>query len=129
MDKVSDGPEVVEMKAAFSHWFEHRGVWPRVTYQEAFFAGYEALRAENERLQRELVLADGQTLDAEARIAELEKALEPFAKAPSHGVYGGPMVQAILIYEDSTDENTARHRGRIGPDAFRHARAVCEGKS
>lgn len=76
------------------------------------------------RLQGELNGMEVRAEAAEARVAELKKVLEPFAKAPSRGLYGGPMVQAILTYEDSTDENTARHRGRIGPDAFRAARAA-----
>lgn len=64
-----------------------------------------------------------------ARVAELEGALEPFANAPSHGLWGGPMVQAVLVYEDGTDENTKRHKGRLSPDVFERASAALHPRS
>ena len=64
---------------------------------------------------------------AEAEAERLREALKPFASVPPHGVSGGPLVQAVLTYEDGTNENTARHRGCIPPEKFRAARAALEG--
>lgn len=61
-------------------------------------------------------------------LREMHEALEPFARAPLRGIYGGPLVQAKLIYEDSTDEDTAWHRGRLIPSHFRRARKAYEAK-
>jgi len=94
-------------------------------------ARFTADKAEIERLTllyREAVqLADAnrrRAEAAEARVRVLEEALRAFADAPSHGVHGGPMIQAILTYEDGTDENSARHRGRIAAAALEKAKAA-----
>lgn len=56
------------------------------------------------------------------RIAELEAALKPFADVPSHGEFGGPMVQARVYYErEPNDRCGVVH---IDSSAFRAARAV-----
>lgn len=81
-------------------------VFARVAADEAI----TALRAERDALR--------------AQLATARAALAPFAAAPLHGIHGGPMVQAILVYEDGSNENSARHKGRISPSAFTAARAA-----
>ena len=84
----------------------------------------ERLTAKNERNAAIAFVAMKKVELVQKERDEARAALQPFAEAPPHGIYGGPMVQAKLIYEDSSDENTARHRGRIDPKAFQRARAV-----
>ena len=61
---------------------------------------------------------------AAEKIERLLAALKPFADAPSHGIHGGPMTTAILVYEDGTDEDSARHHGRLSPPDFERASAA-----
>jgi hypothetical protein len=60
------------------------------------------------------------------RIAELEAALKPFATIPTHGEYGGPMVQARVYYECETDERAGKTY--IGRRSFDAARAALKGE-
>ena len=61
-----------------------------------------------------------------ARIAELEAALKPFATLPTHGEYGGPLVQARVYYEcEPNDRCGIVH---INKTAFRAARAALKGE-
>lgn len=64
---------------------------------------------------------------AEASNARMREALEAVTP-PSHGVCGGPCVGARVIYEDGTDENTARHKGWISHEAYNRARAALSPK-
>lgn len=73
------------------------------------------LSEENDRLIDRI-----STLEAENK--RLREALRPFAEFPSRGVYGGPLCSARGIYEDGTDEDTARHRGWLDPKDFARAR-------
>lgn len=59
-----------------------------------------------------------------AQIAMMRKALEPFAKIPLHGIHGGPLTCARPLYEDGTDEDSARHKGNLSPNDFKQARAA-----
>jgi hypothetical protein len=43
---------------------------------------------------------------------------------PSHGVYGGPLCGMKAVYEDGTDESTARHTGFIPHEVVEKARAA-----
>lgn len=43
---------------------------------------------------------------------------------PSHGIHGGPLVGLKAIYEDGTDENTARHRGWVSHEAVARLRGM-----
>ena len=67
---------------------------------------------------------DTMLAEATAKIKQLRAALRPFACAPSHGIHGGPMTTAILVYEDGTDEDSARHHGRLSPPDFERASAA-----
>lgn len=49
-------------------------------------------------------------------------AMEPFAKIAAHGIHGGPMTCAKAVYEDGTNEDSARHRSHIPPEAFEKLR-------
>lgn len=40
------------------------------------------------------------------------------------GIHGGPLVQMVATYEDGTEENSARHKGRISHEAVSRARAA-----
>ena len=59
----------------------------------------------------------------------LRKALEPFAAVPSHGIHGGPLVVATVLYEDGTEEDSARHKGRLSSDEFKRARTALKEKT
>jgi hypothetical protein len=60
---------------------------------------------------------------AEAEVKRLREALAGVLP-PSHGLYGGPLVQMVARYEDSTDETSARHKGTISHEAVARARAA-----
>lgn len=62
--------------------------------------------------------------DPSALLLEAASALEPFAMVPESGIHGGPLVVAKVLYEDGTDENSARHKGTITSDEFRAARST-----
>jgi multidrug resistance efflux pump len=63
---------------------------------------------------------------AEAKLERAREALEPFAKVSPRGLHGGPMVQAVITYEDGTDEVSARFKSVIPPNAFTRARAALD---
>ena len=60
---------------------------------------------------------------AEAEVKRLREGLAGVLP-PSHGLYGGPLVQMVARYEDSTDETSARHKGTISHEAVARARAT-----
>jgi hypothetical protein len=60
---------------------------------------------------------------AEAEVKRLREAVAGVLP-PSHGIYGGPLVQMIARYEDGTDETSARHKGTISHEAVARARAA-----
>jgi len=60
---------------------------------------------------------------AKLRISELEAALASVLP-PERGVHGGPLTCLRAVYEDGTDEDTARHRGVVSHGAVAKARAV-----
>jgi len=55
--------------------------------------------------------------------AELVEALEKVLP-PLHGIHGGPLVQLVATYEDGSDEDTARHRGRVSHESVEVAYGV-----
>jgi hypothetical protein len=71
-----------------------------------------------------------ESLAGRKRIAELKAEVKRLREAvagvlpPSHGIYGGPLVQMIARYEDGTDETSARHKGTISHEAVARARAA-----
>lgn len=71
-------------------------------------------------LPRLLTLAE-----AGLRAEEMREALQELLP-PEYGVSGGPFVGAKCIYEDGSDENTARHRGWISHEAVARARKAME---
>ena len=75
-----------------------------------------------EKAHEEIVHLYAQHREDEAALEEAGKVIGRFANAPQHGLHGGPLVQAVLTYEDGTDENTARHRGCIDSTALSLAR-------
>lgn len=120
--------------------YRHTYPWVIDLCEEAFNRITE-LEAKLQRLGRELNLAKygepdfaweihkDAVADLEARLAAAEagedalaEAAKPFADAPAHGMWGGPMVEEILTYEDGSDENSARHKGRISPAKFKAIR-------
>lgn len=40
---------------------------------------------------------------------------------PLHGIHGGPLTCVVGVYEDGTEENSARHRGQIDPSKVKAA--------
>lgn len=46
---------------------------------------------------------------ARARATEMEDALKPFGAVPTHGDYGGPLVQATPRYEDGSKGKILAH--------------------
>lgn len=54
----------------------------------------------------------------------LEGALRPFAEIALHGVHGGPMTSCRGVYEDGTDEHSARHKSTLDSRHFEAARAA-----
>lgn len=58
--------------------------------------------------------------------SELEAAREALASVlpPTHGIHGGPLVGLRAVYEDGTDESSARHRGWIAHGTIEAARAA-----
>lgn len=56
--------------------------------------------------------------DAIKRLCDALAAVLP----PSNGICGGPLVGLRAIYEDGTDEDSARHRGWISHEAVKLAR-------
>jgi septal ring factor EnvC (AmiA/AmiB activator) len=95
----------------------------------------EAKDAEIERLKAELFAANtnlksvGKALrrageDRASLSAEnerLRKALTPFAKVPTNGQYGGPLVSAGIFYEDETEDRAGKYY-RLTSACFRIAR-------
>lgn len=57
-----------------------------------------------------------------AENARLREALKPFALVPTHGDYGGPLVQARVYYECDTQERAGKMY--IDKRAFSAARAA-----
>lgn len=61
-----------------------------------------------------------------AELDELREALERLCRLPQHGIHGGPLTLVKGLYEDGTDETSARHCGSLDPLDFKHARAILE---
>jgi predicted protein tyrosine phosphatase len=59
-------------------------------------------------------------------LAEARKALVDMLP-PAYGVHGGPLTCMIAIYEDGTNENSARHRGVISRELVEAARKAQDG--
>ena len=57
-------------------------------------------------------------------LKELLNVLKPFVEFPLKGIHGGPLCVAKGLYEDGTDENSARHKGSLDPKDFEKARIV-----
>lgn len=68
--------------------------------------------------------AESRLTTALAVLGEAREALEPFAETPEHGSYGGPLVCAIILYEDETDKRAGRYAPRLTSENFRKARAA-----
>lgn len=92
------------------------------------FFGVGAQFVANEALYRALLPALPRLLalaEAGLRAEEMREALQELLP-PEYGVSGGPFVGAKCIYEDGSDENTARHRGWISHEAVARARKAME---
>ncbi len=87
------------------------------------------LEAQNEFIMsanNELSWALRERNEALSRIAALEAALKPFSTIPTHGEFGGPLVQARVYYEcEPNDRCGVVH---IDKTAFRAARAAYLGE-
>lgn len=98
-------------------------------------AAVAALQSSPELAQMMNDLVNGDPLNAaiaraeaaEARVKELEAGLLPFADVPANGAYGGPLVTALIIYEDETDKRAGKHAS-LGHEPFARARALLSPK-
>lgn len=66
--------------------------------------------------------------DAAATITRLREALEPFAKTPDVGEYGGPMVSVRVLYEDMLSTDVHIGTKFLTPADFRRARQALGGE-
>lgn len=81
-------------------------------------------RSKNATLNDRAEAAESRLTAALAVLGEAREALEPFAETPEHGSYGGPLVCAIILYEDETDKRAGRYAPRLTSENFRKARAA-----
>jgi len=88
----------------------------------------EELRAQVERYGDQIDTLAAERDALRAQVARMREALEPFASAPMHGAYGGPLVSAQTHYEDGSDGDdlgiSPSWRGYLPHEAFRRARAA-----
>jgi chromosome segregation ATPase len=87
------------------------------------------LAARNSRIEtlgNELMSALNREGEALEQLSEARKALVDMLP-PAYGVHGGPLTCMIAIYEDGTNENSARHRGVISRELVEAARKAQDG--
>ena len=64
-----------------------------------------------------------------ARLAEAERVVEPFAKIPLNGAFGGPLCAIKALYEDGSDKGHAPDRSVLGHEHVHAVRAFLKGAS
>ena len=83
-------------RAEFEAWAEKRGVWPRLTHEEIFSAGYQAGRAALQSQDRE----DAPTQAARDVLTERQRQVEAEGWTPGHddGHSHGELAAAAACY-------------------------------
>lgn len=73
--------------------------------------------------------AEAEIIRLRARLAEAERVVEPFAKIPLNGAFGGPLCAIKALYEDGSDKGRAPDRSVLGHEHVHAVRAFLKGAS